>query len=216
MKICLIGLAVSCPHLLLSVRWPRRAASGRCDHRHWGLAGPTKSSCSIEKRVYSCNNDRNRAAEHAMSRWSGMVALACLLAGTSTAIAQTSNDHPRTFGVPQGSSSSNNATRTAVAIRSGLFRRRFASRFTGPVRQCRLPRIQVQSERAICRIHMVSKDASGEGPTRVPQCHVLPPPLAGRDCFLRQPLPRTSFLRVPMKLMQPFASIRARLERRRI
>jgi hypothetical protein len=36
-----------------------------------------------------------------MSRWAGMVALACLLAGTSTAIAQTSND-PRTFGVPQG------------------------------------------------------------------------------------------------------------------
>ena len=37
-----------------------------------------------------------------MSRWSGMVALACLLAGTPTSIAQTSNDHPRTFGVPQG------------------------------------------------------------------------------------------------------------------
>ena len=37
-----------------------------------------------------------------MSRWSGMVALACLLAGTPTSIAQTSKDHPRTFGAPQG------------------------------------------------------------------------------------------------------------------
>ena len=37
-----------------------------------------------------------------MSKWSGMVALACLLAGTSTtSIAQNSTDHPRTFGVPQ-------------------------------------------------------------------------------------------------------------------
>ena len=36
-----------------------------------------------------------------MSRWAGMVALACLLTGTSTAIAQTSNDHPRSFDVPQ-------------------------------------------------------------------------------------------------------------------
>jgi hypothetical protein len=31
-----------------------------------------------------------------------MVALACLLAGTLTSIAQTSKDHPRTFGAPQG------------------------------------------------------------------------------------------------------------------
>jgi hypothetical protein len=37
-----------------------------------------------------------------MSRWSGMVALACLLAGTPTSTAQTSKDHLRTFGVPQG------------------------------------------------------------------------------------------------------------------
>jgi hypothetical protein len=36
-----------------------------------------------------------------MSRWAGMVALACLLTGTSTAIAQTSNGHPRSFDVPQ-------------------------------------------------------------------------------------------------------------------
>ena len=33
-----------------------------------------------------------------MSRWSGMVALACLLAGMTTSIAQNSNDHPQTFG----------------------------------------------------------------------------------------------------------------------
>src|SRR4051812_6082793 len=37
-----------------------------------------------------------------MSRWSGMVALACLLAGTATAVAQTSNDHPPTLKVPRG------------------------------------------------------------------------------------------------------------------
>src|SRR5262245_6359557 len=36
-----------------------------------------------------------------MSRWAGRIALA-LLAGMSTAIAQPSNDHPRTFGVPRG------------------------------------------------------------------------------------------------------------------
>ena len=34
-----------------------------------------------------------------MSKWSGIVALACLLAGMTTSTAQTSTDHPRTFGV---------------------------------------------------------------------------------------------------------------------
>ena len=33
-----------------------------------------------------------------MSKWSGIVALACLLAGMTTSTAQNSNDHPQTFG----------------------------------------------------------------------------------------------------------------------
>ena len=37
-----------------------------------------------------------------MSKWSGIVALACLLVGTPTSIAQTSRDHSRTFGASQG------------------------------------------------------------------------------------------------------------------
>jgi hypothetical protein len=37
-----------------------------------------------------------------MSRWSGMVVLACLLAGMTTSTAQTSKDHARTIGAPQG------------------------------------------------------------------------------------------------------------------
>jgi hypothetical protein len=37
-----------------------------------------------------------------MTKWSGINALACLLAGTLTSIAQTSNDHLRTLGASQG------------------------------------------------------------------------------------------------------------------
>ena len=45
MKICLIGLAVSCPHLLLSVRWPRRAGVaitgiGEGEGADLGMVGP--------------------------------------------------------------------------------------------------------------------------------------------------------------------------------
>jgi hypothetical protein len=52
-----------------------------------------------------------------MSRWAGTVALA-LLAGMSTAIAQPSNDHSRTFGVPRGATAQATARPTQQS-RSG-------------------------------------------------------------------------------------------------
>ena len=112
-------------------------------------------------------------------------------------------------------SPSSSATRTAIAISSNLFCRRFVSRFAGPVRQCRLPRIQVQSERAICRIHMVSKDASGERTDEGPSMSRTPSSTHRTVLFFTSTASKNQLSSVPMKLMQPFASIRARLVRRR-
>lgn len=53
-----------------------------------------------------------------MSRWAGTVALVALLAGMPTAIAQPSNDHPRTFGVPRGATAQA-AARPTQQSRSG-------------------------------------------------------------------------------------------------
>ena len=61
--------------------------------------GQLRGYRSIENSGFRLYLGSGRAAEHVMSKWSGIVALACLLAGmTTTSIAQNSTDHPQTFG----------------------------------------------------------------------------------------------------------------------
>ena len=150
-----------------------------------------------------------------MSRWAGIVALACLLAGTSTAIAQTSNDHPRTFGVPQALAQATTQTRTAVAIQfrfipSPVCPSVHGSSSTVPitentsaVRASNLPDTHGVKRRVRRRTdegHSMSRTPSSTRRTGL---------------FFTSTASKNQLSSVPMKLMQPFANIRARLERRR-